>query len=518
MNDNFISLRRRILTGTIIKAVLLGLSVGLIVSSAIALSQRLIIESVNVLLCSLVFVGLLLAVGGIFFLLNYPTEKRVAQKLDHGLSLKEKVQTMLAYRKSKGSIYDLQRDDTNKALNGAKIVTIGIKSIIAFTLCILLGVGMAVATALIPDKPTPPPPPPVVTPFELTEIQIAAIEEIILYVNSSDMEDPYKTNVAQSLSAMLEDLKIVDTVEDRDTVLDTAIEAILNESDNSSSTIEIISELWKTDLSTVKLLAKAINYYDLPKLDDWEKFLAKITELRATLNYTVPDGEELSEDKQLEATKTLFATSSEKIITALTSSKISEDDALYKALLRLATANEVDEKFGTRLYGLQTLSELIDTLGYKDAQRELDTTFTHLNNEIYTVLSQHRTNTETAEYAVTKICALFSYPIPKFERPQLIDSSTEDSTDEDNPGGVSGGIGDGTKYGSDDMVYDPISNTYVEYGVILEKYYALMFGKVESGEYTEEERLAMEKYFDILYNGFDEEETNENTENENTEN
>jgi hypothetical protein len=46
-----------------------------------------------------------------------------------------------------------------------------------------------------------------------------------------------------------------------------------------------------------------------------------------------------------------------------------------------------------------------------------------------------------------------------------------------------------------------------------------MFGKAESGEYTEDERLAMQKYFDILYNGFDEENTeNENTENENTEN
>ena len=512
MNDNFIGLRRRILIATVIKAVLFGLSVGLIVSSAIALSQRLIIESVNWLLCSLILVGLLLLVGGIYFLLSYPTEKRVAKRLDSGLALKEKVQTMLAYKKSEGSIYDLQRDDTNKALDGAKIVTIGVKSIIAFTHCILLGAGMVVATALIPDKPEPP----TVTPFELTEIQIDAIEEIILYVSNSEMDEPYKTNVAASLTSMLDDLKLVTTVEDRDVILDATISAILLEGDNSSSALEIITELWRTDFVTAKLLAKAVNYYDLPKLDDWEKYLVKANDLKSAFTYKANDENEPTEEEILEITKILFATSGEKIITALAASKINEDDALYKVLLRLASANEVDEKFGTRLYGYQTLSEIINIIGYKDAQRELDSTFTILNNEIFSVISQHRTNTETAEYAVTKICALFSYPIPKFERPQLIESSTDDSSDENDPGGVSGGIGEGTKYGSDDLVYDPLSNTYVEYGVIIEKYHALMNGKAESGEYTEEERLALIKYFDILYNGFDEE--NENTENENTEN
>ena len=328
------------------------------------------------------------------------------------------------------------------------------------------------------------------------------------------MEEPYRANIVSELTKMLEDLKLVTTIEDRDTVLDTAIEAILTENDNSSSAIEIINELWKSNANTVKKLAKALNYYDLPKIDEWDKFIARVTELRATFNYELAEGEELVEEKRIEATKLLFAASAEQIITALASSKIDENDELYKVVLRFATASETDEEFGTRLSGLQTISQLIEAMGYTDAQRELDSTFTQLNNEIYDAISQQRTNTETGEYAITKICALFSYPIPKFERPQLIESSTDDSTGNESSGGVSGGIGQGTEYGSDDLVYDPFTNKYVEYGVILEKYYALMFGKVESGDYTEEEKLAMEKYFDILYNGFDE----DNTENENTEN
>ena len=34
-----------------------------------------------------------------------------------------------------------------------------------------------------------------------------------------------------------------------------------------------------------------------------------------------------------------------------------------------------------------------------------------------------------------------------------------------------------------------------------------MFGKLQNGNYTDEEKLAMEKYFDILYGGFDEGDT-----------
>ena len=68
--------------------------------------------------------------------------------------------------------------------------------------------------------------------------------------------------------------------------------------------------------------------------------------------------------------------------------------------------------------------------------------------------------------------------------------------------GGGGGIGTGTEYGSDDLVLDPYTNTYVPYGVVLERYYELMFGGLLSGDYTEEEKDAMDKYFAILYGGF----------------
>ena len=514
MGDNYLNLRRNILIKIIAKTILLGLSLGLLVASAIALVQRLIYDKIEFPVCIIAGAIVLALAGGIFILVNFPTEKKLARLLDERLALKEKVQTMFAYKEKSGPIYELQREDTNKSLIGAKIKEFGVISIIAFTLCILIGVGMMVTAIMLPEKVVPPPPPPATVPFEITEIQIAAIEELIAYVNASEMDEPFKANTVSALTTMLDELKTATSITERDVVLDKAIDTIYSEADKSSSAIEIIGELWKMDDASVKLLAKAINYYDWPKLDEYDKFIAKITEVRASFNYIPKDGKELDEQKQLEEAKKLFAQASEKIITALSASKISQEDELYKVLQRLATAKEVDEEFGTRLYGLQTLSELIDQLGYKDTQRELDTTFTILNNEIYNVLSQHQENTSTGEYAITKICALFSYPLPKLERPQLIDSSADDSDPGDGSDGGSGAIGEGTEYGSDDLVYDPFTGEYVEYGVILDKYYALMFGKLEGEGYTDEEKAALEKYFDILYGGFDEK-NEENTENEN---
>lgn len=520
MNENFIILKKKILVGTIFKSILCGLSLGLVASSIIALLQKLILDKVNILLCGIVFGGLLLVVGGLSLLLTYPIDEKIAREIDTQLSLKEKVQTLFAFRKTKGTIYDLQREDANSALNGAKIKIFGLKSIVLFAICIVIGTGMIVATALIPEKETTPTEDEQVdVPFELTETQIQAIEEIISQVQNSEMDEPYKQNVVVALTKLLDDLKHVDTIEARDIALEEAIDTILIEVDNSSSTIEIVNEIWKTGTKQTELLAKLLNYYDWPKIDEWDKYVEKVTAFRESFMYQTIENEKLDETKRQEETKLILASAGEKIITALSLSKIDENDTLYVALIKYATSNEYNEEFGTRLYGFQTLSQLIDELGYKDTQRELDGTFTSFTNELFYVLSQQKTNTDTGEFAITKICTLFSYTIPKFERPTFIESSTDDSNEDDKGNsGTSGSIGDGTQYGSDDLVYDPISNKYVEYGVILDKYYAIMFNKVENGSYTDEEKLALEKYFDILYGGFDEEDENQTEETEQSKN
>ena len=508
MNENFLSLKRKILVGIIIKAVLLGLALGSIVPASIALIEKLVYDSININLCIICGLSIFVVTASLYFLVCVPTNKRIAKNLDNSLSLNEKVQTMLAYKDTDGAIFELQRNDTDNSLSGAKIKTIGLRIIIPCVLCILLAVGIVVYILNIPPTVIPPPEPEPEVPFEITQLQISAVEELIAYVSASEMDSPYRENVANDLTVMLDELKVATTEKERDSALDKAVNAIFDETDNSSNAVEILNELWKTNTDGAKKLAKALNYYDWPKIDEWEKFVAKMTEFRGAFNLTLNEEAENPEAERLTQTKMLFALVSENIITSLNKTGADENSEIYIQLMRLAKANEINEEFGTRVYGLFTLYEKIEEMGYKDTQREFDATLTALNNEFYRVMSQHAINTNTGEYAMTRISSLFGYTLPKFKRPSLVDMSTDDSGgSEGDDSGAGGGIGDGTVYGSDDLVYDPYTNTYVEYGTILDKYYALMFGKLQNGTFTDEEKIAMEKYFDILYSGFDESKT-----------
>ena len=113
---------------------------------------------------------------------------------------------------------------------------------------------------------------------------------------------------------------------------------------------------------------------------------------------------------------------------------------------------------------------------------------------------------------------LFSVPIPAFERPDFVKNGenintgdqNHDDKENDNPSN-SGGVGEGVQFGSDDLVLDPLTGEYVEYGTLYAKYNTLMIEKLgdEKYGYTEEQKKAIEKYFALLYSGFQDEE-NEN--------
>ena len=45
---------------------------------------------------------------------------------------------------------------------------------------------------------------------------------------------------------------------------------------------------------------------------------------------------------------------------------------------------------------------------------------------------------------------------------------------------------------------DPNTDKFVSYGELFLDYYRIMTGKIESDKYTEEEKAAIKKYFEIL--------------------
>lgn len=506
MSGNFLKFKKRALVICLLKSILAGLSVGLAVSAVLIFLYNHEVVALLPLSSALIGASVAIAVGVPLFFIIKGTDKTLARQIDESFALNEKVQTMLAYKDEHGAILELQREDADSALAAIKTGALKPRRLWIYIICLLLGAALLVCSLVILPEPEPYVPP-VEEPFALTDIQIAALEELIAYVETSEMQSPYRESVALAVADLLAELRLATTERERDGALTRAIDAIYDQTDASSAAVELMNALWSgSSLDSVHRLAKAINYYDWPRADESDAFAEALAHFRTGLIHADSIAESADESKMTVETEELLRTTASSITLAFTVSGISSDDALRTVLARLATADESDEN-GVHLYGLDKIAALSAELGYKNMQAELDSSLALISADIFSALEQHVANTGTGEYAMTRISVLFDFELPKFERPEFYETTPDDSTpgeDGDNTGGGAG-IGGETVYGSDDMVLDPITNTYVEYGTIIDKYYALMFSKTEEGDYTDAEKEAMEKYFAILYGGFDEE-------------
>ena len=506
MGENFIRFKRKAFIIRLIKSLLIGLSVGMLLTGAFLLLTKFEIIRMQPIFSFLIggIAVLCAGVGGYFLLRT--TDKDIAKRLDEEFALQEKVQTMLAYEKNEETIYKLQRNNANESLSEISTKQFKFKRLWAYIAAFLIGAGSLVSGFIFAPAEEAPPPEPNEEMFQITDIQIAAMEELIVYVENSQMQSPYKENVTQSLRTLLDDLQQEITITQSEELLAAAVDFILEETDNSSTAVELMDALWVSESNSSKKLAEALNYYEWKKSNEWTDFTSEMTDFRTSFVHadTVtsnPDYELMAQD-----TAEVLRRMQSNITSALARAGVPEEDGLYVQLTRFITLNE-EYANGTHLYGIAILSEAAELIGYEKTQKELDATFAALNSELFKSLEQHSANTGTGEYAIRKLNDLFYCGLPRFERPNFYASSSgeEFPDEEDGEGNGGAGIGDGAVYGSDDLVLDPLTNTYVEYGKILDKYYALMFGKVEEGNYTEQEKDAMEKYFAILYGGFDEE-------------
>lgn len=504
MGEHFLKFKKKAFTVRLIKSILLGLSAGMLLSGIFLLLFKFEVIKGQPILSLPIGVGAFLLAGlGTYFVLH-TSNKAIARRLDEEFSLNEKVQTMLAYEKEEGTIYHLQREDANESLRSIPTKRLKFKWLWAYIVGVAIG-AVSLASGFLFSPVVTPPPPPVQEPFELTGIQKAAMEELIVYVESSAMQSPYKENVATSLKDLLSKLEAATLAKEKDEALKASMDYIYAQTDESSTAVELMNALWSSETATVQRLAETLNYYEWQKSDEWGSFSNEMTNFRTSFIHADTMEEEPDEITMAQDTGALLSRIESNVSIALTRAGVAEEDALSVQLKRFVY---VDETYGdgAHLYGFAVLAGMAETLGYEKMQKELDATFAALGSEIFKALEEHAANTGTGEYAMTKLNELFLCGLPKFERPNFYEASEgDDPMGDGDEGGGGAGIGDGAVYGSDDLVLDPITNTYVEYGTILDKYYALMFSKVQDGDYTEQEKEAMEKYFAILYGGFEEE-------------
>ena len=137
-----------------------------------------------------------------------------------------------------------------------------------------------------------------------------------------------------------------------------------------------------------------------------------------------------------------------------------------------------------------------------------------VSNALYDAISLNKVNANVGEQAMKKLATLLLVPIPEFERPEFVKNNESinknqgTGDDDNNNTSGDGGVGPGATYGSNDIVIDPLTGEPIEYGKLLDKYNAIMYEKLDGDSYTEEQKEAIKKYFDLLWSGLEKKEGN----------
>lgn len=502
MSEAFLRFKKRALIIRTLRSLLFGFSVGFFVYGGLRILLTFEVVGLSASLLLLIGAMAAISVGTLVFFVFGVSDRSLARRLDNELSLDERVQTMLENADATDPIRHLQREDADAALSAVPQRMLKPRGIIVGVIIFVLSIAVLVTSFILKKAEEPP----IVTPdepFSLTALQRASLDNLADAVRESEMQSPFREEIAEAIEGLIDELSGIDTVKEKDAAVAVCLEYIYDRTDASSFALELMEELWFTGYEPSKRLAEALNYYSWPKADEWDRFTRDIASFRVLFNH--PDAMTEGADAALilsdtEAKLTRIAS---LILTSVTRSTISAEDALAIAIGRLAAANESSSD-GTRVYGFSTLASIVSEWGYDKTVRELDATVTALTSAMFSALEQHKINTDTGEDAMKRIADILDCEHPAFKRPELTDPPAPDDSAPGDEGGGGGAMGGGAVYGSDDLVLDPYTNTYVEYGTILEKYYALVFGRLQEGGYSDEDKAALEKYFAILYGGFGE--------------
>ncbi len=477
MNKGFERFKTRLRTGALIKSLLFGLSCGaaaVAVYMAIVKSQTYAPELV---LCLAIGGGTLVITALIAFLILFPSEKRIAKKLDRDLELGEKVQTMLAFRGQESAMLSMQREDTEHRLREASVREVRYphawRNLIA---PVVAGCLMTVAV-MMPIAAVETPPAVEEPDFEMTAWQETALLDLIEEVKASGMENIPKGATVAVLESLVEDLRIagLKDSEMKQTVIGAivAVNRIVNAANTGD---ELQTALESGDIRMVTELANAIGL---------------ISGVQA--KQAISEGREaLRVDEVAQPVNTLTQALSAALSTA--KEQVAETDAAYAAL----------KAFENDLRGLE--EKLPDyTRGW--AQDQLDDIFKALTTDLTKALLQQHTNRKVGDTVITTLMTVFEITedeIPSEENPQQRPGQEGDKSesDDDELKDSQGGIGGGELlFGSDDVIFDHEANAQVKYGEVLLDYYKTVSEKTLNGNPSPELEQFISDYFKTLFDG-----------------
>ncbi len=438
MGNGFKKFQRKIRVGSIIRAVLFGISLGVITVASLMLFDKLTAQNADA--GRYITVAVIPTAVGIMIMLPIliPTQKRLAKRIDNSLGLGEKIQTMVEFKNETGKIVILQREDADRILqNTPQNKVKGMCTWLFVLLPIVASISMLGAVIVSANEPEGPKVPTEEI-FSLSPWQEQALKDLTEEVRNSDMEETPRDSVVKQLEALLVKVK---SAKKASTMKQAVIECIVKihatvEDHNTYDvTAKILSDSSNEDLS---LFGESIGSGELLLVvDSFQKIAEQIIE-------TPDSAVELKNDLG-------------KVLTYVSSSG---DQTLISVL--------------TKLY-----NELEAVTAETDRQT-LVLLMVNTEGEITEALRPQFTNEETVEKAIYRLMEIFKInindiPESVFEKESMGGSSGgdsgEDSDNDDEERGDSGGLGSGDReVAANDEIYDHESLGYKKYAELIDKY------------------------------------------------
>ncbi len=469
MSNGFLKFKRKMRAGALLRALLTGVSAGVIVFAALWIIAKLTTAAQpDLITYGLMGGGVALVLTGILLAITMPTDRRVAKKLDNKLQLNEKVQTMVAFRGEDNDMVQLQRENADSILQQIPAKKMRSKTawlvlIAPVVACVCLAGAIVVNAQQVENKP-----PVVENTWTFFQTYRVGLQEIIAYVKESPMDQAPKDATVAQLESLLQFFEKNPTIKEslmKEKVVETITNIHKVVKDNSSYHA-LVEAMNRTTSEAVKHLAVGIRSLD---------------------------GNSVAE--RIEAAKKSFENAgkadnakliSESVDQALTESEISAEDPFYVTL----------KAFGDEMAAVTD----------ETTDEDLDAIFARAEEGLKEAVVQPKVNEEVEAEAINRLMELFG--ISKEQIPEdvlqdfndgAISGNPSDNEEEEENDSVVGGIGEGeNKFGSDDTIYDPYSQTWVSYGEVLARYNSIMMEYTTSDAAPEEIQRLLTYYYTVL--------------------
>lgn len=476
MGTEFKRLRRKYALWCFGRSVLTGMAAALLVAGCLMIFFKLTSTNGRMLLSAAIGLGAGLVAAVLRFLALRRSDLRAAEQIDSEHHLRERVQTMIAFRDQDSVMLQLQRQDTEQKLQAVSKYGVRVVSMVGHFLMVVVATAVLLCGLVMPARAEVEPPVYVEPEFDATAWQIASLEELIVHVQQSNMAEPAKEQTIRDLQALLETLSGKVTVSAFKAQVIQVITNTYTYTDRTNSNDDIHDVIKPIDHDVAPLIA-----YVAGCLDNLE-FNADVEDIGYQLGreWNLPTVGELATQMQSQLEK-------------IPSECVPENDYDETDKLYLAAVN-----FAAQLQDVAALVAADATA--EEISHRLGEVIHTFKSEANMALEQQTVTKEECVYVVETLCSIFS--IAPHECPPDPDPVYTKDVDAEEGGDHGGGAGPGDmQYAGDEQVYDYKQNQHVSYTEVVAEYYKAMIQASLDGELSEEMVDFILKYFSQLYTG-----------------